>query len=65
MAVQWKLIAVLFSLLLVIEESECYGLSKSCGPCLCRSGEYEVLVDCTRRNLTTIPDGIPLNVTNL
>ena len=63
---QWKLIAALFSLLLVIEERECYGLGKSCGPCLCRSGENgQVLADCTRRNLTTIPDGIPLNVTNL
>lgn len=63
---QWKLIAVLFSLLLVIEERDCYGLAKGCGPCWCRSGEYgKVLVDCTRRNLTTIPDGIPLNVTNL
>lgn len=66
MAVQWKLIAVLFSLLIVIEERDCYGLAKGCGPCWCRSGEYgKVLVDCTRRNLTIIPDGIPLNVTNL
>ena len=63
---QWKLIAALLSLPLVIEESECSGLGKSCGPCLCRSGDYgPVLVDCTRRNLTTIPDGIPLNVTDL
>lgn len=39
---------------------------QGCGPCFCQSGDHgKVLVDCTRRNLTTIPDGIPLNVTNL
>lgn len=61
----WKLIAVFFSLLLIIEERECSGLGKSCGPCFCPENGNMVLVDCTRRNLTTIPDGIPLDVTKL
>ena len=70
MAVLWRLIAVFIALINSVEEWQCSGLpqnGQNCGPCWCWRVERsrEVKVECTSRNLTTIPAEIPEDVTAL